>query len=295
MSDYGKAFHEYLVSKGVSENTMDSYQRDVEAYLHFLEGRGCTRPEKAGEEEVTEYIDSLQALGRSHATLTRNIASVRSFYQYLILSGLAHSNPAKQMKVKKEEKKLPQILTQQEVSLLLSQPDITDAKGCRDRAMLELLYATGIRVSELIELDITDIHMKEEMLFCRGARGGRTIPIYPAAVSAVSEYLHRVRREIATPHETALFLNLNGNRLTRQGFWKIVKNYAHKAGITKEITPHTFRHSFALHLLENGADLKDIQAMLGHADISSTQIYVQLLDNHMKEVYNNCHPRAKLG
>ena len=295
MSDYGKAFHEYLISKGVSENTMDSYQHDVEAYLHFLEEHGCTRPEKAGEKEVTEYVEFLQSLGRSQATLTRNIASVRSFYQYLILSGLAHSNPAKQMKVKKEEKKLPQILTQQEINLLLSQPDVSDDKGCRDRAMLELLYATGIRVSELIELDVSDLQVKEELLFCRGTREGRTIPVYPAAVSAVVDYLHRVRRKIAPVYETALFLNLNGNRLTRQGFWKIVKGYAQSAGITKEITPHTIRHSFALHLLENGADLKDIQAMLGHADISSTQIYVQLLDNHMKEVYNNCHPRAKLG
>lgn len=296
MSDYGKAFHDYLVSKNVSFNTLDSYQRDVEHFLSFLTKEGIELPEKADEAVLEKYFHHLQELKRSTATITRNLASIRSFYQYLMYLGIAHSNPAKGIKLEKGSKKLPQTLTQQETERLLMQPDITDAKGCRDRAMLELLYATGIRVSELIDLNVGDVHLNEGMLYCHTPKAERTIPIYPAAVNAISDYLRRVREQIVAenPRETALFLNLNGKRLTRQGFWKIVKNYAHNAGITKEITPHTLRHSFALHLLENGAQLKDIQTMLGHADISSTQIYVQLLDNHVKEVYNSYHPRAKL-
>lgn len=297
MTDYGKAYYDYLVSREVSRNTLDSYEHDVELYLSYLQENGGLTPEDADETVICDYVRHLQQLNRSPSTITRNIASVRSFYQYLILIGVVEKNPAKNMRVEKGSKKLPQILTQQETDLLLAQPDTTDAKGCRDKAMLELLYATGIRVSELIELNVTDIHLKEGVLHCRGHRAERTIPVYPAAISAISDYLLHVRSIFAknSPEETALFLNLSGNRLTRQGFWKIVKSYARHAGITKEITPHTLRHSFALHLLENGADLKDIQMMLGHADISSTQIYVQLLDNHVKEVYNNCHPRAKLG
>lgn len=296
MSDYGKAFHDYLVSKNVSLNTLDSYQRDVEHFLKFLEEEGVQLPEKADESVLEKYFHHLQELKRSASTITRNLASVRSFYQYLMYLGIAHSNPAKNIKLEKGSKKLPQTLTQQETERLLMQPDTSDAKGCRDRAMLELLYATGIRVSELIDLNVGDIHLNEGMLYCHTSKAERTIPVYPVAISAISDYLHRVREQIVSeaPGEPALFLNLNGKRLTRQGFWKIVKNYAHNAGITKEITPHTLRHSFALHLLENGAQLKDIQTMLGHADISSTQIYVQLLDNHVKEVYNSYHPRAKL-
>lgn len=296
MSDYGKAFHDYLVSKNVSLNTLDSYQRDVEHFLNFLAKEGIQLPEKADEAVLEKYFHYLQELKRSASTITRNLASVRSFYQYLMYLGIAHSNPAKGIKLEKGSKKLPQTLTQQETERLLMQPDTTDAKGCRDRAMLELLYATGIRVSELIDLNVGDVHLNEGMLYCHTPKSERTIPIYPVAITAISDYLHRVREHIVAenPRESALFLNLNGKRLTRQGFWKIVKNYAHNAGITKEITPHTLRHSFALHLLENGAQLKDIQTMLGHADISSTQIYVQLLDNHVKEVYNSYHPRAKL-
>ena len=297
MTDYGKAFYDYLISKGVSQNTLDSYQRDVEHYLAFLKEHGDPLPEKTDKEILSQYVAELQSLGRSPSTVTRNMASIRSFYQYLIQLGLTEENPAKQIKIQKKDKKLPQILTQQEVELLLRQPDISEPKGCRDRAMLELLYATGIRVSELTELDLSDIRLKEGLLHCRSHKSERIIPVYPAAIAAVSDYLRRVRSEIAPKleDEGALFLNFNGKRLTRQGFWKIIKNYARSAGITKDITPHTLRHSFALHLLENGAQLKDIQMMLGHADISSTQIYIQLLDNHMKEVYNSYHPRAKMG
>ena len=210
--------------------------------------------------------------------------------------GQISENPARGLSQTKVERKLPHILTSREVELFLEQPDPSDAKGCRDKAMLELLYATGIRASELINLNIQDLNLRSGVLYCRGSKGVRSIPVYPSAVVAVSDYIYRMRGLITGPESgNALFVNLNGGRLTRQGFWKIVKGYATEAGITKEITPHTLRHSFALHLLENGASVKDIQTMMGHADISSTQVYVQLLDSHVKQVYNDCHPKAKLG
>ncbi len=205
-------------------------------------------------------------------------------------------NPAKGIKLQKPEKKLPQVLSGTEIENLLAQPNITEPKGCRDKAMLELLYATGIRASELVNLDLSDFNMRSGVLYCKGTKGIRALPVYPAAIVSVSDYIYRMRSIIVdSDQEKALFLNLNGGRLTRQGFWKIIKGYAEMAGITKEITPHTLRHSFALHLLENGASVKDIQTMMGHADISSTQIYVQLMDVHVKQVYNECHPKAKLG
>ena len=180
--------------------------------------------------------------------------------------------------------------------MLLDQPNVMDPKGCRDKAMIELLYATGIRVSELIDLNLQDINLKTGMLHCRRPKSDRIIPIYAEAVASLSDYISRVRRIIIDPvgkDGQALFVNLNGHRLTRQGFWKIIKGYAALARITKDITPHTLRHSFALHLLQNGADLKDIQEMLGHADIASTQVYANLLNNRFQNVYNHCHPMAK--
>lgn len=299
MMDYSKSFARYLEQeKHVSNNTLDSYRRDVEHFLVYLrEERGIETPSLATISDVEAYISHLTSLDKSSATITRSIASIRGFYQFLILKGDAAENPAKAVKLEKPAKKLPQILTGKEIELLLNQPNAKEPKGCRDKAMLELLYATGIRSSELVELNIGDIDFRESMLICsRGKSGERRIPVHATAISAVSEYISRVRSLILAPDGgQALFTNLNGRRLTRQGFWKIVKGYAEQAGIVKEITPHTLRHSFALHLLENGAELKDIQLMLGHADISSTQIYVHLLNDHFKEVYNSCHPRAKLG
>ncbi len=296
MLDYYSLFSEYLAEqKPNSANTRESYLRDTLHFLEFLSETGVV-PEQAGEEDIQGYVDHLHELGRSPTTITRNLASVRCFYKFLIFRGLLDKNPAKGIKLEKAEKKLPQVLSGEEINLLLAQPDITDPKGCRDKAMLELLYATGIRASELINLDIGDINLRSGVLYCRGNKGVRSIPVYPAAVVAVSDYIYRMRGLIAGPESgDALFVNLNGGRLTRQGFWKIVKGYAASAGITKEITPHTLRHSFALHLLEGGASVKDIQTMMGHADISSTQVYVPLLDNHVNQVYQDCHPRAKLG
>ena len=296
ISDYYSMFSDYLTNqKANSVNTRESYLRDTLYFLEYLSDTG-TDPLQADEQTVQGYVDHLHELKRSPTTISRNLASVRCFYKFLIFRGLVENNPAKGIKLEKTVKKLPQVLSGEEIELLLAQPDITEPKGCRDKAMLELLYATGIRASELINLNIKDLNLRSGVLYCRGSKGVRSIPVYTSAVVAVSDYIYRMRGLITGPESgNALFVNLNGGRLTRQGFWKIVKGYATEAGITKEITPHTLRHSFALHLLENGASVKDIQTMMGHADISSTQVYVQLLDSHVKQVYNNCHPKAKLG
>ena len=296
ISDYYSMFSDYLTNqKANSVNTRESYLRDTLYFLEYLSDTG-TDPLQADEQTVQGYVDHLHELKRSPTTISRNLASVRCFYKFLIFRGLVENNPAKGIKLEKTVKKLPQVLSGEEIELLLAQPDITEPKGCRDKAMLELLYATGIRASELINLNIKDLNLRSGVLYCRGSKGVRSIPVYPSAVVAVSDYIYRMRGLITGPESgNALFVNLNGGRLTRQGFWKIVKGYATEAGITKEITPHTLRHSFALHLQENGASVKDIQTMMGHADISSTQVYVQLLDSHVKQVYNNCHPKAKLG
>ncbi|XOQ49034.1 MAG: Tyrosine recombinase XerC [Eubacteriales bacterium] len=297
MNDYCADYSDYLINKkAVSANTLDSYVRDVEHFLSFLEENGLSDPCKVDTDWMNAYVKRLIETKKSNATITRNVASIRSFFQFLMINNKVTSNPAKAIRVEKPVKKLPQILSGKEIELLLAQPDRYEPKGCRDKAMLELLYATGIRASELVDLNLEDMNLHNGLLKCCSGKNERLIPVYPAAVNAVAEYIQNVRSLIITPDGGhALFTNLNGRRLTRQGFWKIVKGYAESAGIVKEITPHTLRHSFALHLLENGAELKDIQLMLGHADISSTQVYVHLLNDHFKKVYNSCHPRAKLG
>ena len=295
MTEYYTQFKEYLENqKANSDNTRESYLRDVGFFLDFLAQKGMKDPVLADEKVICEYKDHLHQVGKSATTISRNISSLRCFYKFLVFVGAVSKNPTKGVKLEKTQKKLPQVLTGEEIDLLLAQPILTEPKGCRDKAMLELLYATGIRVSELINLNLEDINLRTGVLYCKGNKGVRSIPVYTSAIVAVSDYIFRMRSIIvADESEDALFVNLNGGRLTRQGFWKIVKGYANEAGITKELTPHTLRHSFALHLLENGASVKDIQTMMGHADISSTQVYVQLLDNHMKSVYNECHPKAK--
>lgn len=298
MIDTLKGFKDYLMNqKFVSQNTLQSYLRDVETYIAFLLTIAVEDPLKAVEANVEMFIGHLEAVGRCPATVARHIASIRCYYQYLLLSGAVQENPARRIKIEKTEKKVPSILSGKEIELLLAQPNVMGVKGCRDKAMMELLYATGIRVSELIDLNIDDIDLVTGVLYCKSSKSDRAIPIYSTAVSAICDYTSRVRHSMINCDEAgqALFVNLNGHRLTRQGFWKIIKSYAGQAKITKEITPHTLRHSFALHLLENGAQLKDIQEMLGHADISSTQVYAHMLDNHFKEVYNNCHPKARRG
>ena len=291
--DYLKGYEAYLTTeKKASENTLSSYLRDVRQFSEYCQ-RETLELTETTTGDVERYAKYLMSRGKSVSTVTRAVASLKSFFGYLYREGYIDANPARGVAPAKVERKLPQILTSKEVELFLEQPECTDAKGYRDHAMLELLYATGIRVSELIDLDMEHLSLSGGFLRCVGKGKERIIPLYPAAVKALGDYLRDVRPQLVEDEtETALFVNMNGKRMSRQGFWKIIKHYQEKAGIKKEITPHTLRHSFAAHLLENGADLRSIQEMLGHADISSTQIYAQLVKQKLKDVYITAHPRA---
>lgn len=286
-------FEEYLTTeKKASANTVSSYLRDMHQFETAMAEQDLELTELAVQ-DVELYVDGLTRKGKSAATVTRSIASIKSFYNCMIALGIMGRNPAKDVVAAKVERKLPQILTGKEVELFLEQPDCSDLKGFRDRAMLELLYATGIRVSELIALDVDDLNLPAGVLHCESKGRERIIPLYHTAIRALSDYITQVRPQLVeSPEETALFVNMSGERMSRQGFWKLIKHYQEKAGIQKDITPHTLRHSFAAHLLENGADLRSIQEMLGHADISSTQIYSRLVSQKLKDVYHKAHPRA---
>ena len=291
--DYLSGYEHYLADeKKASANTASSYLRDVRQFSAWLAGRGLDAAQ-VSQNDVRGYAQYLKGCAKSEATVVRSVASLKSFYSYLVSRRVLAVNPAKGYTPAKVERKLPEILTGKEVELFLEQPDPSDPKGCRDKAMLELLYATGIRVSELIALDVSDINLTVGFIRCRGNGKERMIPMYRAAVRALRAYGEDVRPQlIRDADETAFFVNLGGERMSRQGFWKIVKHYQEKAGIAKDITPHTLRHSFAAHLLENGADIKSIQEMLGHADISSTQVYTQVVNQKIKDVYARAHPRA---
>ena len=288
------AFEGYLVNtKRASANTLSSYLRDIRQLADYLADHADCGFVAADDAVLSDYIARLRAQGKSVATVSRAIASIKCFYAFLVAESYVEANPSTVLTPDKNTQKLPQILSSKEVELLLEQPECIDAKGYRDRAMLELLYATGIRVSELISLNVHDVNISAGLITCRGRDRDRSIPLYSAAIKALAEYIEFVRPQmIATPEETALFVNVSGDRMSRQGFWKLIKSYQVKAGIEKTITPHTLRHSFAAHLLENGADIHAIQEMLGHADISSTQIYSQLVKKQLKDVYNKAHPRA---
>ena len=293
MSELLTAYEDFLKNeKQASANTVSSYLRDVHQFAAAMDGRDVDLTQVVTR-DVEDYANSLMKRGKSPATVTRSVASLKSFYSCLMSKGFVNRNPAKGVSPAKVERKLPQVLTSKEVELFLEQPECTDLKGYRDRAMPELLYATGIRVSELIELDIDDLNLPGGVLKCFSKGRERIIPLYSTAVRALNEYINSVRPQLVeSPNETALFVNMSGERMSRQGFWKLIKYYQEKAGIQKDITPHTLRHSFAAHLLENGADLRSIQEMLGHADISSTQIYSKLINQKIKDVYKKAHPRA---
>ena len=286
-------FGTYLAEeRHASQNTICSYLRDVTQFSAYLrEHQSCTL-RQAGGEMIQDYMSWMRGRGKSAASVTRFLASVKSFYNFLLSAGAVKANPAKSISADRAERKYPEILTSKEVELFLEQPRCVDAKGYRDHAMLELLYATGIRVSELIALNREDVNLQAAFLRCGGEKRERIIPLYPRAVKALRDYIQTVRPRLAGQEEPALFVNMNGQRMTRQGFWKIVKYYQGKAEITKDITPHTLRHSFAVHLLENGADLRSIQEMLGHADISSTQIYTHVVKQRLQDVYHKAHPLA---
>ncbi|HBR09489.1 MAG TPA: site-specific tyrosine recombinase XerD [Clostridiales bacterium] len=287
-------FETYLANvKKSSANTLASYMRDVRQLSDYLSTHKGDTLDTAGENALGEYVAWLKNSGKSVATVSRCIASLKCFYSFLVTEGVIDFAPTGQLVPEKTTQKLPQILSSKEVELLLEQPECTDMKGYRDHAMLELLYATGIRVSELISLNVTDINLSAGVIRCASKEKVRIIPLYPKAIRALSEYIEFIRPQmIGSPEEQSLFVNVSGDRMSRQGFWKIIKSYQNKAKIEKTITPHTLRHSFAAHLLENGADLRSIQEMLGHADISSTQVYSQLVKKQLKDVYNKAHPRA---
>ena len=287
-------FEHYLKDeKNASSNTLSSYLRDIRQLAAYLETHTDVDIVDADADELAGYVAWLRESGKSVATVSRSIASIKNLYSTLCIKQIVPANPATKLVSDKSVQKLPQILTSREVELLLEQPRCVDAKGYRDRAMLELLYATGMRVSELIDLNVSDVNLGAGVVRCHSRNKERVIPMYPAAIKALEDYVTLVRPQmIATPDEPSLFVNVSGDRMSRQGFWKIIKYYQKRANIEKDITPHTLRHSFAAHLLENGADIHAIQEMLGHADISSTQVYSQLVKKQLKDVYNKAHPRA---
>ncbi len=293
MLDLIRAYENYLTKvKQASGNTVASYMRDIRQFDQWLRTQGLEVVE-AAQLNISDYLGHLESDGRSAATVSRSLASLKNFYSYVVSSGFMEQTPVVDIHVERGEKKLPQILTGREIELLLAQPNCTDAKGFRDKAMLEVMYATGVRVTELIDLDADDVNLEAGIIKCAGAKKSRIIPLYPAALKALTVYMTDIRSTmLADPQEKALFVNVGGERMSRQGFWKILKHYQSTAHIEKEITPHTLRHSFAVHLLENGADLGSLQELMGHSDISSTQMYTHMVNQKLRSVYEKCHPKA---
>ena len=288
-----KLFLKFIeTEKKLSNNTLQSYRRDLQQFQDYL-NENSIRYTHVHEEHIKNYIEELQKMGKKPSTISRCIASIRSFYQFLVRKSKVKEDPTEKIQSPKIEKRVPSVLTSKEVELLLEQPDDVDLKGIRDKAMLEFAYATGMRVTEIISLNMDDIHIDEGYVVCKSGSKQRTIPLGKMCEKALTEYIEHARNAlIKRDNEKALFVNINGRRLTRQGFWKIIKYYKEQAHIEKDITPHVLRHSFATHLLQNGADLKAIQTMLGHSDISSTQVYMQFQDTGLKDVYQKAHPRA---
>ena len=289
-----RVFNSYLINeKKSSNNTVESYMRDVLQFSDFCISNKITKVTKVNKEVIENYLKYLTLMGKSESTKLRTVATLRAFFRCLAAKGMFDGNPLDGISVKKTEKQLPGVLDEKEIVLLLSQPSGADFKSVRDKAMLEILYATGIKVSELIELTVGDVNLQIGILHLKNGKKERIVPIYPAAVRSVANYLVNVRPAIVLEEtEDKLFTNMNGKPMSRQGFWKIIKQYADLAGIQKDITPHTLRHSFAAHLLENGATLTDIKEMLGHSDISSTQIYAQMIKSKYTSAYTKFHPMA---
>ncbi len=289
------SFKAYLVNvKKCSSNTLDAYIRDISNFISYCSMNGTSDINRVNEDFILKYLEYLKFIGKSDATKTRITASLRSYFKFLVSNNILTTNPAEGIKNPRTAKKMPGILDSKQIMLLLSQPDGDNYKSIRDKAMLELLYATGIKVSELISLTVSDVNLQIGILHTHGGKNERIIPIYPTAAKHLGEYISSVRPALVqSAEEDRLFTNMNGQPMSRQGFWKIIKYYADKAGIKEEITPHTLRHSFAAHLLENGAQLKDIKEMLGHSDISSTQIYAQFIKNKYVQSYAKFHPLAK--
>lgn len=288
--------HFLTIEKGLAKNTLVSYERDLRSYWSYLKDVETINDwNDSRRVNILHFLVHLKDQGKSSKTVARHIASIRSFHQFLLREKVTNQDPSIHIETPKPERSLPKVLSMEEVEALLEAPKILDEFGLRDKAMLELMYATGMRVSELISMDVGDVHGSMGFVRCVGkGKKERIIPIGQTALSAIEHYMEGARGRLASPkHRTdSLFLNHHGNRLTRQGFWKILKKLVKSAQIEKEITPHTLRHSFATHLLMNGADLRAVQEMLGHADISTTQIYTHITNVRIKDVYSKFHPRA---
>lgn len=289
-----KQFIDYIaIEKGLSPNTLQSYERDLTHFIQYLQENGVEDIATTDRIHITGFLHKLHVNKRSTSTIARNLSSIRNFYQFLQREKIIKSNPTELMETPKVEKRLPKALSSSEIDLLLSKIEANDPVDIRDRAMLELIYATGMRVSELVNLKIHDLNLSMGFVRCFGKGSKeRIIPIGQKAIQSLLVYIEKVRPIFDLQNQDVLFLNQKGEAITRQIFWKIIKKRADQAGVAKRVTPHTLRHSFATHLLENGADLRAVQEMLGHADISTTQIYTQVTKSRIKHVYDKAHPRA---
>ncbi|MFK4301088.1 MULTISPECIES: site-specific tyrosine recombinase XerD [unclassified Paenibacillus] len=302
MKMYIQPFVRYMEDeKGLSPSTLEAYQRDVQQFVEFAESCGIEQPDNIQRSHLVLYLGRLKEQGKAAATISRSVASIRSFFHFLIREGITGHDPSVLLELPKANKKKPSVLTQDEIERLLAAPNVSTPQGGRDKAMLELLYATGIRVSELIALNVRDVRTDLRFVHCGGEVGKeRVVPISREASQWAQAYMDEQRAlllrsgqgEEAQIEQEALFLNVSGQRLSRQGFWKMIKKYGQEAGISGDITPHTLRHSFAVHMLEGGADLRSVQEMLGHADLSTTQVYAQTAKRSMKEVYEKHHPHG---
>ena len=293
LNDLIDQFINYMrIERGVSNNTIEAYSRDLRGFADFMTKKNL-RLNRMDIHMLTEYINYLSKR-LSRRSLARSISAIRTFFKFLVLEGIIQENPARLLEVPKVSRRLPGILNEREIELLLNQPSPLTSIGIRDKAMLELLYASGLRVSELVSLKLNNVNLKIGYIkvMGKGAKE-RFVPIGEKAITALKTYITRARSKFdkgrGSPY---LFLNNRGKPFSRQGFWKLLKCYARKAGIKKRITPHVIRHSFATHLLQNGADLRSVQMMLGHSDISTTQIYTHIDRTYLKEVYKKYHPRA---
>lgn len=294
MQSYINEYERYLSEhKKLSENTLLSYKRDLKFFGRYLEEYNVTSSFlTVSQVDLMTYVIYLKKSGKANATISRFVASLRTFYSFLHHRGFIESNPSLELEAPKLDRKMPQVLTLPEVERLLARPDIRTSIGKRDKAMIELLYATGIRVSELISLTLSDVNTTMGYVKCKGSNKTRVIPLGSMASRAIDIYLKDGRTHMVSGDEEALFVNYYGKKLTRQGFWKVIKRHSEEAGIHKSITPHTLRHSFAFHLVQNGADLKSVQEMLGHSDVATTQIYLEMSNSKLRDIYEKTHPRA---
>lgn len=293
MNGYINEYETFLREhKKLSDNTLQSYKRDLKYFGLYLESIGILNFLDVSHVDIMTYIIHLKKSGKANASISRSIASIRTYYSYLQQNGYVKMNPSIEVETPKTERKMPRILTLNEVESLLAKPDLRTAIGKRDKAMIELLYATGIRVSELVSLTLSDVNTTMGYIKCKSSHKNRVIPLGTMASKAIDSYLKDGRNYLVNSDEEALFVNYYGKQLTRQGFWKVMKRYSEEIGIEKSITPHTLRHSFAFHLVQNGADIKAVQEMMGHSDVASTQIYLDMSNSKLRDIYEKTHPRA---